>query len=110
MTAKDKRAMPGWAYAALVLIAILLFAVAFYLKERAERNGGGSRAVDASLQQRTNCSDAQLQCNAYAVRRSDFYRQVLYFPAAIPNISSNLEQERSHETAPLFRTIGVGTC
>src|SRR5688572_4121469 len=70
MAAKHNRAMPAWAYAVMALLAILLFAVALYLKEHARRDGDRSRVADAQ-QQHSNWSDSHGQCNANAIIHSD---------------------------------------
>lgn len=88
MTVKEKRAMPGWAYAALVLLAILFFAIALYLKEHAQRDGERPRVAGVPLQRHFLLSDSQSGWNAYAARRSQFNPRVIYIPAGRPNIIS----------------------
>jgi hypothetical protein len=108
MTAKQKRAMPTWAYAALVLLAIVFFALAIYLKEHSQRDDERSRVADA-LQQHSRVSDSNRLCKACAIIRSESNQQVIYIPAGILDIISALKQESSHGTTPLFGIIGMGT-
>jgi hypothetical protein len=60
MTTERELAMPGWAYAALLLLAIFLFAVSFYLEEHSQADGQQSPA-DAARQRRITDRQANFQ-------------------------------------------------
>jgi hypothetical protein len=46
---KQKRALPTWAYGALLLLAIVMFMLAFYMRERQQGDDGRFRAAEAPL-------------------------------------------------------------